>query len=68
MDLSVSSLLTLSHRFTNLNILMFFFLNFRLEIVLYLKVDLHNELEYISNVIREFTKNYQVWYVACIKR
>lgn len=36
---------------------------FRLEIVIYLKVDLHDELEYISNVIREFTKNYQVWYV-----
>ncbi|XP_025410535.1 protein farnesyltransferase/geranylgeranyltransferase type-1 subunit alpha [Sipha flava] len=34
---------------------------YRLEIVLYLKIDLHNELDYISNVIREFTKNYQVW-------
>ncbi|XP_015379662.1 PREDICTED: protein farnesyltransferase/geranylgeranyltransferase type-1 subunit alpha [Diuraphis noxia] len=34
---------------------------YRLEIVKHLKVDLHNELEYISNVIREFTKNYQVW-------
>jgi len=27
----------------------------------FLKIDLHDELEYISNVIREFTKNYQVW-------
>ncbi|KAF0759839.1 protein farnesyltransferase/geranylgeranyltransferase type-1 subunit alpha [Aphis craccivora] len=34
---------------------------YRLEIVKHLKVDLNNELEYISNVIREFTKNYQVW-------
>ncbi|VVC37708.1 Hypothetical protein CINCED_3A024474 [Cinara cedri] len=34
---------------------------YRLEIVLFLKIDLHEELKYISNVIREFTKNYQVW-------
>ncbi|XP_050441512.1 protein farnesyltransferase/geranylgeranyltransferase type-1 subunit alpha [Adelges cooleyi] len=34
---------------------------YRLEIVLNLDIDLHTELDYISNVIREYTKNYQVW-------
>lgn len=46
-----------------LQFVLMFFVFFRLEIVFSLKIDLHNELEYISNVIREFTKNYQVWYV-----
>lgn len=40
-----------------------FCVSFRLEIALFLKLDLRDELEYISEVIREFSKNYQVWYV-----
>ncbi|VVC43949.1 Protein prenyltransferase, alpha subunit [Cinara cedri] len=36
--------------------------NYRLDIVLYLKVDLHVELQYVSNMIRKFIKNYQVWH------
>lgn len=31
-----------------------------------LKIDLRKEVEYVSGVIREYTKNYQVWYVLTI--
>lgn len=36
----------------------------RLELVKELKIDLHDEVKYISDVIRQFTKNYQVWYAS----